>query len=136
LVNFCFPLLSKAYKNRRSTRLLQLQDDFDDDKVQADSDNNDVDYKDSVASLKAEVLSTSYAGDASFSSEMNIGDDNIVTPLSLYEEHKKSFYCMYTPMWETVKSTTHLITDEKYAWIQSVLQAKPHKKDTMNMRKV
>jgi hypothetical protein len=43
---------------------------------------------------------------------------------------------MYTPIWEAAKLTMHLITDEKYAWIQSVLQAKPHKKDTMNMRKV
>jgi len=34
-------------------------------------------------------------------------------------------------MWESVKSTTHLIIDKKYNW-----QATPHKKDTMNMRKV
>jgi len=104
--------------------------------VQDDSEGDDVDYEESVALSKAEVLSTSYVVEASISSGMNIGDDNIVTPLTLYEEHKTSFYRIYTPMWEAVKSTTHLTTDEKYAWIQSMLEAKPNKKDTMNTRKV
>ena len=81
--------------------------------MQDDSEGDDVDYEESVAFSKAEVISTSYVVEASISSGMNIGDDNIVTPLTLYEEHKKSFYRIYTPMWEAVKSTTHLTTDEK-----------------------
>jgi hypothetical protein len=90
LVNvFSFFLLSQEFKGGQSSHLAQVQDDFDDNKVQDDSEGDDVDYEESVALSKAEVLSTSYVVEASISSEMNIGDDNIVTPLTLYEEHKK-----------------------------------------------
>jgi hypothetical protein len=56
--------------------------------VQDDSNGNNVDYEESD-------YEESYVDKASISSDMNIGDNNIVTPLSLYEEHKTSFYRMY-----------------------------------------
>jgi hypothetical protein len=52
-----------------------------------------------------------------------------------FEEHKKSFYCKYSAIYEKVKSTSHLIDDLKYSWILGILRAPPSKKDTMHIRK-
>jgi hypothetical protein len=39
-------------------------------------------------------------------------------------------------MFESVKTSTHLITNEKYAHILAMLQAEPSKKDSMATRKI
>jgi hypothetical protein len=53
----------------------------------------------------------------------------------MYKEHKAAFYRKYTPLYESVKCSTHLITNDKYDWILSILQCQPQKKDPMNVRK-
>jgi hypothetical protein len=64
-------------------------------------------------------------------------DDNCSSAeaIGMMQHHKKSFYEKYAPMYEAVKGTTHLITEDKYQWILDVLIAPPSKQDKMNARK-
>jgi hypothetical protein len=109
--------------------------DFASDAELESCSQEDSDYQDSIVSSQADVMSTHYADDDWSATDVSIGDACIDRAWSMYGEHKKSFYQKYTPLWEAVKGTRHLITDEKYNTILSVLQSKPLKSDSMNMRK-
>jgi hypothetical protein len=97
--------------------------------------SNDEEYAQSDEDIEDKVLSTSFAGD-DHGSVSDESDEAIAKATSLYEGHKKSFYATYTPVFESVKTSTHLITDEKYAHILAMLQAELSKKDSMATRKI
>jgi len=97
--------------------------------------SDDEEYAQSDEDIEDKVLSTSFAGD-DHGSVSDESDEAIAKATSLYEGHKKSFYAAYTPLFESVKTYTHLITDEKYAQILATLQVEPSKKDSMATRKI
>jgi hypothetical protein len=103
-----------------------------------DDDDDDTDYVLSDVREKDDVLSTSYVNsdeESEYDNENgNNGDDNPST-WSMYEEHWKAFYNVYTPLYNASKCSMHLITNEKYDWLLSILRSKPSKKDPMNVRK-
>ncbi len=103
----------------------------------SNSDNNDPDYEESVASQNTDYLSSSYIDEEELEDDDNIagteaGDKN----WSMYNEHKKSFHPMYQPLDESPKSCSHLIDDKKYNYILSVLQDPPSYRDPMSIRKI
>ncbi len=97
------------------------------------NDAEDEEYTESIANSDDGLLTASYANENEVTADDDVDSDKAY---SLYEAHKKSFYESYTPMYEAVKSSTHLIVDEKYNSVIAILQAVPSKKDTMNTRKI
>jgi hypothetical protein len=73
--------------------------------------------------------------DVSFEGSRDDNCYNVEAGGMMQLEHKKSFYEKYAPVYEAVKGTTYLITEEKYQWIVDVLRAPPSKQDKMNARK-
>jgi hypothetical protein len=101
----------------------------------SDADDDDGDYVAPAELLNDDNLSTSYVNEDDLSEEENTVDEDQPRTYVLYEEHKKAFYQVYTPLYESAKFSTHLITDAKYDWIVGVFRTEPQKKDTMNMCK-
>jgi hypothetical protein len=92
----------------------------------------DPDYVESDEETMDGVLSI----DGEYEEDEEGSEGELEEARSLYEEHKKSFYALYAPMYDSVKTSTHLITDEKYSWILGILQAAPVKQDSMAVRKI
>jgi hypothetical protein len=99
------------------------------------NDAEDEEYTESIANSDDGLLTASYANENEVTADDDVDHDSDEA-YSLYQAHKKSFYESYTPMYEAVKSSTHLIDDEKYNSVIAILQAVPSKKDTMNTRKI
>jgi hypothetical protein len=97
--------------------------------------SDDEEYAQSDEDIEDKVLSASIAGDEN-GSVSDESEEAIAEATSLCEGHKKSFYAAYTPLFESIKTSTHLIKDEKYAHILATLQAEPSKKDSMATRKI
>jgi hypothetical protein len=110
-----------------------------------DDDVRDEDYKGSDASSEAEELSQSYINEDEELDEETAKVEELEAQLEtdptqsfnafMYKEHKAAFYRKYTPLYESAKCSTHLITNDKYDWILSMLQCQPQKRDPMNVRK-
>jgi hypothetical protein len=101
----------------------------------SNSDNDDPDYEESVASRNTDYLSSSYIDEEELEDDDNIaGTEAVDKNWSMYDEHKKSFYAMYQPLYESPKSCSHLI--DEYNYILSVLQDPPSNGDPMSIRKI
>jgi hypothetical protein len=110
-------------------------DDYEASNTASGDDNLSSSYEDENGALDDAVSS----GDGGDNKTDEIGNDTGIDNSEswrMYNMHKKSFYRLYTPLYEAAKCSTHLINDEKYGWILSVLQADPHRKDPMSVRKV
>jgi hypothetical protein len=60
--------------------------------IEDQTSSGDLDYEGSIASSQADVLSTDYLDGECTVTDVSIGDAYVDSALSMYKEHKKSFY--------------------------------------------
>jgi len=130
VINVTFLHLLCAEKHTAIVRL-----HLDEDEEEVSSIDEDYVYNSpSTYETTTEEESNTSSGDEEEDDGPNGRD--LGDPMQLYNAHKDSFYRSYTTMYEKVKGTTHLISNETYAYIVSVLTRKPiPKNESMKDRK-